>query len=152
MLRILTIAVCFAAAASTASVAQDVDGAIKARKAHMQLYSHHLGVLGAMAKGETDYNAELAAAVAGDMAKLTSMMQASYWPPNSDNTAAENTRLLPAAWENMDDILKISQDLGAASANLAAVAGDGLDALRGAMQPGGATCVACHKPYSGPRN
>lgn len=150
MLRILTIGACFAFAA-TSLAAQDVDGAIKARKAHMQLYGHHLGVLGAMAKGEAEYNAELASAAAGDLAKLTSMMQATYWPPGSDNSAFENTRLLPTAWDNMQDIIKHAQSLGAASAALEGAAGGGLDALRGAMGPVGKACGDCHKLSRAPK-
>ena len=30
--------------------------AVKARKAHMQLYAHNLGILGGMAKGEVEYD------------------------------------------------------------------------------------------------
>ena len=138
-------------AGATGAIAQDVEGAIKARKAHMQLYSHHLGILGGMAKGETEYNAELAASVAGDLAKLTTLMQASYWPAGSDNSNNPNTRLLPKAWDNMNDIIKISQDLGAASATLASAAGNGLEALQGAMGPVGQSCGACHKPYRAPK-
>lgn len=150
MFRTVLIASAFALAA-TGSMAQDVEGAIKARKAHMQLYGHQLGILGAMAKGEADYNAELASAVAGDLAKLSTLMQASYWPPNSDNSATENTRLLPAAWSSMDEVIAISQDLGAATATLAASAGDGLDALRAGMGPVGQACGACHKKTRAPK-
>ena len=151
LFKSIAIAACFASLAP-AAFAQDVEGAIKARKAHMQLYGHHLGVLGDMAKGKTEYNAELAASVAGDMAKLSSMMQASYWPPGSDNSNNPNTRLLPKAWDNVADIIKISQDLGAASASLADVAGNGLEALQGGIGPVGEACGACHKPYRAPKN
>ncbi len=150
-LNMSVIAACLAVMAP-AAYAQDVEGAIKARKAHMTLYSHHLGVLGDMAKGKTEYNAELASAVAGDLAKLSSMMQASYWPPGSDNSNHPNTRLLPKAWDNIQDIIKISQDMGAASAALADAAGGGLESLQAAIGPVGQSCGACHKPYRAPKN
>ena len=148
--KTIAVATCLAVA-TPAAFAQDVEGAIKARKAHMQLYSHHLGILGDMAKGKTDYNAELAASVAGDLAKLTTLMQASYWPAGSDNSNNPNTRLLPKAWDNMNDIIKISQDLGGAAATLASAAGNGVEALQGAIGPVGQSCGACHKPYRAPK-
>lgn len=149
MLRILSLGTCLAFAV-TAVNAQDVDAAIKARKAHMQLYGHHLGILGAMAKGETEYNAELAASVAGDLAKLTSMGQASYWVPGSDNASAEKTRLLPAAAQNGADVGAKAQDLAKAAAAMAETAGDSLEALQASMGPVGGSCGACHKAYRQP--
>ncbi len=149
MFRLLSLGTCLAIAASTAN-AQDVDSAIKARKAHMSLYGYHLGVLGAMAKGETEYNAEIASAVAGDLAKLASTRQATYWPPGSDNSVAKNTRLLPAAWEKIDDVIAKAQDLSKAATAMAETAGDGIEALQAGVGQVGPACGACHKPYRAP--
>ena len=53
--------------------------AVAARKAHMDLYSFNLGMLGAMAKGETEYNADAAKAAAGNLAALAQLNQSAYW-------------------------------------------------------------------------
>ena len=122
-------------------------GAIKARQSHMQLYAFNLGILGGMARGNTEYNAEAAMAAAANMAALTSLAQSAYWPAGSDNASAEGSKALPNLWTDFAGAAKIGGDLAAASANLAAVAGDGLEALQGAMGPIGGACGACHKTY-----
>lgn len=137
---------------ATQLAAQDVAGAIKARKAHMTLYSYNLGILGDMVKGKIDYDAALAASVSADLAKLSTTEQSSYWPAGSDNVTLTSTRTLPKALENVDDMMKITADMGAAATTLAGAAGDGLNALRDAFGPVAESCGACHKPYRGPRN
>lgn len=123
------------------------DAAIKARKAQMQLYAFNLGTLGAMAKGEIDYDAGKASAAAENLAALSGLNLAAAWPQGSDNTAAEGTRALPAIWENFPDVAAKSQALNQAATELAAAAGMDLDSLRGAIGPVGQACGACHKQY-----
>ena len=125
-----------------------LDAAVKARKAHMQLYAFNLGQLGGMAKGEIDYDAEAASAAAANLADLASLNQARYWPQGSDNFAmGEETRALPALWDNIDDVMKISGDLEDATATLASAAGQDLDSLRAALGDVGKACGACHEDY-----
>lgn len=122
-------------------------GAIKARQSHMELYAFNLGILGGMARGNAEYDADAAMAAAANMAALTSLAQGAYWPMGSDNASAEGTRALPNLWTDFTGAAKIGGDLAAASQALAAVAGDGLEALQGAMGPIGGACGACHKTY-----
>lgn len=131
------------------------DPAVKARKAHMQLYAHNLGVLGGMAKGEVEYNADTAMAAANNLASLTSMSQMTYWTPGtSSEDLPDESRALPALWADggFAQAIEIGTSLAGAAAELAAVAGDGQAALGPALGPIGASCGACHKAFQQPRN
>ena len=127
--------------------------AVKARQAHMQLYGFNLGALGAMAKGEVEYDAEAAKALAGNFAALAAFNQAAYWTPGTSNAELGNeTRALPKIWEAGSTAGQISQELAAAAAELAAVAGDGQAALGAAIGAAGKACGDCHKAYRAPAN
>ncbi|MDA5095587.1 cytochrome c [Aliiroseovarius sp. KMU-50] len=125
---------------------------VKARQAHMQLYAFNLGILGAMAKGEAEYDAEAAALAANNIVHIASVHQPQAWAPGSDNSAINGTRALPALWQNFPDVGQKSKDLFAAAEAMKAVAGDGQQALGGAMGKLGAACSACHKAYRAPEN
>ncbi|MDD9922217.1 MAG: cytochrome c [Boseongicola sp.] len=147
--RTFFIALVFAAAGSLASAGgHDGNPAVKARKAHMQLYAHNLGILGGMARGNMEYDADAAQAAASNMAALSSLNQRSYWAPGTSNAElGDETKALPAIWEQGSTAGQIGGELAAASAALAEVAGNGLEALGPALGPVGATCGACHKAY-----
>ena len=127
--------------------------AVTARKAHMQLYSFNLGTLGAMAKGEMEYDAEAASAAASNLASLASLSQRGYWTPgtSSDDLPGES-RALPAIWEPGSTAGEIGASFAEAAAALAAVAGDGKDAMAAAMGAVGKGCGDCHKAYRAPNN
>lgn len=125
----------------------DKNPAVAARQAVMSLYSYHLGTLGAMAKGEMEYDAEAASVAASNLAALASLNQMTMWPEGTDNGSIEGTRALPAIWEEGSDIGAKAGDLTEATAALAETAGDGLDAVRAGMGPVGQACGACHKAY-----
>ncbi|AKS45970.1 prepilin-type processing-associated H-X9-DG domain-containing protein [Octadecabacter temperatus] len=125
----------------------EVDPAVTARQAHMQLYAHNLGVLGGMAQGKIDYDADAAQSAADNMVALIGMNQMSYWPAGTDNASIEGTKALPALWENFDNVMVISADFGAAADAMADVAGTDLESLQGAMQALGGACSACHREY-----
>lgn len=127
-----------------------IAAAIKARQSHMSLYAFNLSVLGGMARGNTEYNADLAKAAASDLAKLATLTQMSYWPEGSSSEDVEGTAALPAAWENFDDIMGKAGALAEAAASLEAVAGDGLEALQAGFGPVGGACGTCHKAYRVP--
>jgi cytochrome c556 len=131
-------------------VDKSVEAAVKARKAHMQLYAYNLGILGAMAKEEAPYDAASASAAAGNLAALARMNEATYWPQGSDSLSMEGTRALPDIWDNIDDVLVKAKALTDASAAMEAAAGTGLDGLKGAMGAVGGACGACHKAYRQP--
>ncbi len=125
--------------------------AVKARQAHMQLYSFNLGILGGMAKGEMDFNADLAQAVAGDLATLATMSQAAYWLPGTTTDDMEGTNALPAGWEMMEDTMAKAMALGEAANAMAAAAGT-LEGVQGAIGAVGGACGACHKATRKPQS
>ena len=126
--------------------------AVKARQATMDLYVFNLGILGAMAKGAVDYDADAAKAAAGNLAVLSSMNQMAIWPPGSDtDTLGDVTRALPAIWAADSRAFEAGMALATSAAALSNVAGDGLDALRGGIGAVGKSCGGCHDTYRQPK-
>ncbi len=139
-------------AATTATMAgshsgSDLPPAVKARHAHMQLYAFNLGALGAMAKGEMDYDAATATAAANNLATLAKLDQSRYWAPGTSADEVEGSRALPAIWEKSEDVGQKAADLVAATEAMAAAAGDGVEAIQANMRDLGGACSACHKAY-----
>ena len=126
-----------------------MEKAVKARKGFMQVVAFNLGPLGAMAKGEMEYDAEAAAVYAANLEVLSKMNTGAMWPAGSDNAALgeDKTRALPAAWASDSKVMEKHGAWTEASVQLAAVAGDGLDALKGAIGGVGKSCGGCHDDY-----
>lgn len=125
--------------------------AVKARNAHMALYGFNMGIMGAMAKGEVDYNADAASAAANNLAALAAFNQSAYWPEGTAQGEVEGSRAKAEIWTDGGAAAK-GQEMAAAAAALAEVAGNGLEALQAGMGPAGAACGSCHKAYRGPKN
>lgn len=125
---------------------------IKARQALMQVQAFNIGILGAMAKGEAEYDAEAATRAATNLVLAASIHQPQAWAPGSDNSAVEGTRALPALWQNFPDVGEKSAELLAAAEAMQAVAGDGRQAVGGAIGRLGRACGACHDDYRAARN
>lgn len=133
--------------ATFAAVAQDLPGPVKARQGQMQLMAVNLGVLGGMARGNMDYDADAAQIAANNLVTLSEIDQSFHWPEGTDNFALEGTRALPAIWENPEGFAEDYAAFGAAAEGLAAVAGNGLEAVQAAMGSIGGTCGACHDDF-----
>lgn len=134
----------------TAASADAIEDAVKARQSFMKVNAFTLGILGAMAKGERDYDAELAGTLAENLHALSLIKQAEMWPEGSanDNPALKDkTRALPAAWTTYPAVVEKHQAWTDASAELAAVAGDGLEALKSKIGPVGKSCGGCHDDF-----
>lgn len=125
------------------------DAAIKGRQAMFQTYSFNMGVLSSMAKGKTEYNADIAAQSAANLNAAANFGQAAMWPAGSDSESPGNapTRALPALWSNFPDVSEKANALKTASETLAAEAGNGLDALKSSIGDVGASCKGCHDDY-----
>ena len=128
------------------------NSAVKARQSHMSLYAHNLGILGGMAKGEVAYDADTATSAANNLVSMSTMSHVGYWTPGTSNAElGEETRALPALWEAGSKAGEYGGDLAKAAAALAAVAGDGQEALGPALGGVGKACGACHKAYQQPK-
>jgi len=72
----------FLLAFSTVLLAADgpYDKAIKARQAMFQLYSFNIGILGAMAKGDRDYDADVAREAAENLQLVPYLKSGQHFP------------------------------------------------------------------------
>ena len=144
MLVVIGLSVAF-----SASAAKDPnEKAIKARQAVMTLQSWYAGPLFNMAKGDLEYDAEMAKSFAAHLDMMANVEGGAMWPPGTDDGAyAGKTRALPEIWSTWPEAGKKAEALSEATAALAAVAGDGLDALRSKIGPVGKACKGCHDDF-----
>jgi cytochrome c556 len=139
------LAACAVVALPVAAQQDPIQNAIGARKAHMQLYAHNLGVVGGMAQGAIPFDAAVATRAAQNLERLANIDETSYWIEGS--LGIEGTKALPAILETPDDFLAKQDGMKAAAAALVAAAGTDLAALQGAMGALGGACGACHQAY-----
>jgi cytochrome c556 len=128
--------------------------AVKARQSIMTLNAFNIGLLGGMAKGEIEYDADAATAAASNLAALSKMDQSRMWPPGSDSETlgADVTEALPAIWAEDSKIGEAMMTLQEAAVAMEGAAGGGLDSLRSAMGPLGKSCGGCHETYRVAKN
>lgn len=148
----LTFAAVGAVALTTLALSASAGGhggnpAVDARQGHMQVMALNLGILGNMARGNTDYDADIAQAAADNLVLMGAVNQRFYWPPGTDSESYEGSRALPALWEDQASLFEIAGRYTPAAEALAASAGQGLDAMRGAIGPVGAVCGDCHEAF-----
>lgn len=149
---VLGLAIAAGAATGQDAAEKALADATKARQAQMQLYAFNMGVLGGMARGEVDYDAEKAGAAAANLAALTKLDQSQLWPEGSDDMGVESSRALPALWENLPDVMSKGADLAAAAAAMEGAATQDQASLQAAMGAIGGACSACHRAYRVPNS
>ncbi|TVS01580.1 MAG: cytochrome c [Rhodobacteraceae bacterium] len=125
----------------------DEDPAIAARQGQFKLFAHNFGVVGGMAQGRMDYDAEMAQTAADNLFHLTRVDQGRLWPEGTDSASSEGTRANADIWDNLDDFVSKFVDLQNAVEDLQGVAGSGLDEVRASVMAVGGTCQACHEDY-----
>ena len=122
--------------------------AIKARQAQMQLRSFNAGPLFGMAKGQMDYDAALATKLAGNLKVLLDLDNSRAWIAGTDNQAYPGkSKALPKIWDTYPEIAQYGKKYKEAVINLASVAGNGVDALKPAVQELGKACKGCHDEF-----
>ena len=154
MKKHLTFAIAFAAlGCGTAAYAHDDFSAhFKARQGQFRIMAINLGILGGMAQGKTEYNAEEAQAAADTLVAVSMIQQAPMWPAGSDDMAIDGTRAQPSIWEQNDDFLAKWGDFGTAALALQAAAAGGVEGLGPVMGQVGNACSACHDNHRAPAN
>jgi cytochrome c556 len=122
--------------------------AIKARQAEMQLRSFNAGPLFGMAKGDIAYDAELAKKLAGNLKLMLDLDNSRAWAKGSDNeNYAGETTALPKIWTTYPEIADYGKKFVVAVNELAAVAGNGRDALKSKIGDLGKSCKGCHDEF-----
>lgn len=147
-LTVATIAFASVATAQDAPFARE----IKARQGIMTYRAIQLGVLGGMAKGEIEYDAEAAQRAADNLMVAVSIDASMLWPQGSDNSANPASTALAKIWEDGSGIGDKAKAISEAATAMQAAAGTGLDALKTAMGPVGEACGGCHKAFRVPTN
>lgn len=150
--KILTLCVALASGSVAFAGGHGGDPTVKARNAHMSLYSFNLGLLGDMAKGTTEYDAAKASVAADDLATLAALDQSNYWGAGTAQGEVDGSRAKAEIWSDAAGWAEKLELMKTGSASLAAVAGNGLEALQGGIGAAGDACGACHKAYRGPKN
>lgn len=129
---------------STVVYAQTADRAIKYRQGIMGAQGWHMGVLGGMAKGTRPYDKDAAMRSAKFVDQLIEMPLDGFGPGTERGAP---TKAKPEIWQQKAKFDKNAQDAKVETAKLAAAAGNGLDALRGAIGPVGRACQNCHDDF-----
>lgn len=146
-------AICLSAALAASpglSVAQEFDGALKARQGQFRIMALNLGILGGMAKGEMPYDAALATLAAENIETISELHQGPLWPEGSNTMSIDGTRALPSIWDDNADFLDKWAAMGDAAGKLVEVSDDGQAALGPAVGALGQTCGACHDAHREP--
>lgn len=121
--------------------------AVKARQSLMQIYAFNIGQLGAMAKGDVEFDAKVAAAAANNLMAAATMDQSAMWPQGSDSTAMKGTSNAKAEiWTTYPAVAEKGKALADAATKLAGMVGD-LDGLRAGIGAAGGACGGCHKEF-----
>lgn len=128
-------------------VTADENPAIEQRQGQFKLYVHNFGLMGGMAQGRMDYDADMAQIAANNLFHLTRHGQSRLWPEGTDSMSVDGTRASPAIWDDLDDFVSKFTTLQDAVEALQAVAGHGLDEMRAGFGPVGQACQACHEVY-----
>jgi len=132
------------------ALAADAEKAVKARQGLMQIYAFNMSIVGGMAKGAIEYNAQSASAAAENLLALASMKNGAMWPAGSGNDnleLADKTRALPEIWTTYPEIGQKGADMISALEEFVTVAGSGLDGLRGGLKAVGDSCKGCHQDF-----
>jgi len=127
---------------ATAVLAQaKPDVMVKQRQSAMVLIGKYWGPLGAMAAGKAPYNAEIAMRNAGYLSALSQMP----WDGFHANTKGEQSRALPAIFENEAKFKEAQDRFTGAVAKLAAAKDEG--GFKAAAGEVGKSCGACHNDF-----
>lgn len=140
---------------ATASMAgshakEGMNPAVAARHHQMQMVGYSIGILGAVAKGEMEFDAAMVSSAAKNLNALATMDRATLWIEGTEQGAADGSRAKAEIWSDPDGFAERFQALADASAAL--VDASDVDAVRAGMGDLGGTCKACHEKYRGPKN
>lgn len=125
---------------AAAAFAQATNPAVVARQDAMKVIGAQLKVLGDMAKGSTEFDAEAANAALALMAETAAEVPALFEAEETD----PESKALPAIWENFDDFTSKAEALEMAAANATITDAASIGAAMGGI---GGSCQGCHMTY-----
>ncbi len=134
------------------AMAQDFSAQLKARQGQFRILAINLGILGGMARGTVEYNAEAAGDAAGSIVAVSQIAQRALWPEGSDELGMDGTRAKVSIWDDWADFEAKWGDLGTAALAMQTAAAEGPEAIGGALRAMGGTCQACHEAHRVPMN
>ena len=126
--------------------------AVGARHAQMQLIAYHTGILGGMAKGEAEYDAEKAKVAASNLHAAATLDTSTMWIEGTENGMVDGSDAKAEVWTDAEGFASKLENLQTASAAMMDAAGTDLDALKAGMGNLGKACGACHDDYRVPKS
>jgi cytochrome c556 len=134
------------ALANPVSSEKQANTAVQFRQAILQLVRSNMGPMGAMAKGDIPYNADVMELNSLRIEQLGLMME-DYFVADTRGFDVE-TGALDSIWDNQSDFNQKAQDMVEAAINVRTIASaQASDDYRKAIGALGATCKACHDDY-----
>ena len=120
------------------------EDAVHYRQGIMMGMAWNVGPMGAMVKGDVDFDAGRFAFLAGRLAMLAPMSEEAFTP----NTADTKSEAKPELWDNLDDFKQRMESLRKETAGLAEVAkGSDEAAMKAAFGDTVKVCKGCHDEY-----
>lgn len=128
---------------------EEIDKNIEYRQKALSVMAWQMGPLGAMAKGDIDYDAELFKLKADNLANVASLPWEGFIEGSfQGGDHSIDTDALAKIGDNMDDFMSRNDDLVTETATLAELAGgDDFAAMRKQLGKVGQTCKGCHDNY-----
>ena len=131
----------------TTAIAQQADMAVKARQGQFNTLALNLGILGDIARGNAEYDEATASDAADSIVAISMVHQPILWPEGTSTEDRDDTRALPAIWEDQDDFFSKWEALGEAAEGMQTAAAEGAEAIGPAMRALGGACGDCHDSY-----
>lgn len=143
----LTSALILAGVATWAQAEDPFADIVETRHGLMMQMAADVGKMGAMIKGETPYDATVAAKAAANVAAVASVISLEQFPAGSETGKSPDSFAKPELWANQADFLAKLSDLTAAAEALKTSAGTNADAMKSGVTALGKACAACHSAY-----
>lgn len=126
------------------------EAAHEAREDFMKVFGQNMKVLSDMAKGDVAYDEAAASAAAAAIEEQSGKDLAALLVPGSSSDDVDESRALPAIWDNVEDVTAKFADLNEAAAGASEAVKGGQDNIGPVLQKLGGTCKACHDDYRQP--
>lgn len=126
---------------------EDAENAVKTRQSVFRMLSFSNGPLGAMARGQAEFDRETAIQAAERVAYLAEFIPEIIRATDTRGTDVE-TRAFDSMWENLGEVDQLAMDLrDGAMAAIEILNNQGASGVRQAVMEIGPKCGACHDRF-----